>query len=431
MKPIEILLLACRAVVISIAAAMFVPGASAAAPQFKVLYNFRLSKDGGFPGAGVIADGAGNLYGTTEGGGRAYSTVYELKRPVAPGGTWTEITLHSFKDSRDGLYPQAGLVFDAMGNLYGTAPNGGSNACIGGCGTVFRLAPPAVRGGPWTFSVLYRFQGGRDGYRPYDGSLLLDGTGKIFGTTVVGGTSTQCSGFGCGTVFELTPPARSGGVWSEKVIHRFGSGIDGATPFNGLIFDRRGNLYGTARSGGSFANGVVFKLVPPASRGAAWSEDILYHFGSKAFDGLLPTCKLAFHDGGRLYGTTQSGGNGCTGGGCGTVFRLTPPADGHGAWTEDLLFSFHNVDGEEPDAGVIFDRAGNIYGTTYIGGFNGTVFRLTPQGGTWVETTLHQFTGADDGQGPVGDLIGRGRSIFGVAHAGGVSGSGTVFEVVP
>src|SRR5580704_11956322 len=144
MKPIEVLLFACWAAVISIAATVFVSDASVAATQFRVLYNFRLSTDGGFPGAGVIADGAGNLYGTTEGGGSAYSTVYELKRPVAPGGTWTEITLHSFKDARDGLYPQAGLVFDTVGNLYGTAPNGGSNACIGGCGTVFRLAPPAA-----------------------------------------------------------------------------------------------------------------------------------------------------------------------------------------------------------------------------------------------------------------------------------------------
>jgi hypothetical protein len=407
---------------------MFLPDSSAAVAQFKVIYAFRLSTDGGFPGGGVVADAAGNLYGTTEGGGNAYGTVYKLTPPSVPGA-WTEITLHSFKNASDGLYPEAGLVFDNVGNLYGTAPNGGDNACIGGCGTVFRLSPPTVRGGPWKFTVLYSFKGNRDGYRPYWGSLILDAAGNIYGTTVYGGNPAQCSGFGCGAVFELTRPIRPGRAWTERILHRFGSGSDGATPFSGLILGGRGNLYGMTQMGGAFANGVVFRLVPPVNDVGSWTEEILYQFGSRSFDGLLPTAKLVFDGAGRLYGTTQSGGNGCTGDGCGTVFRLTPPPAGHIAWTEDILHSFTNTDGEEPEVGVIFDRAGNIYSSTYIGGFNGTIFRLARQGGVWVEKTLHQFTGSDDGQGPVGDLIGRRRIIYGVTHSGGASGAGTVFEI--
>lgn len=423
--------LACVLAMLAFVLAMltFTAVSSVAAPQFRVLYNFHLASDGGFPGAGVIADRAGNLYGTTEGGGYSYSTVYRLTPPNTPGGAWTETTLHSFKASRDGLYPQAALVFDKTGSLYGTTPNGGNAACAGGCGVVFKLTPPPMPSGSWSYTVLYRFTGGSDGERPYHGRLIFDSAGNIYGMTLGGGSATQCSGFGCGTIFELEHPTRTGGAWNEKILHRFGNGSDGTTPFAGLVFNA-GNLYGCARMGGGFVNGIVFKLVPPAVKGNAWTEQVLYNFGSRTYDGLLPTSRLIFDNVGRLYGTTQSGGFGCGAGGCGTVFRLTPPASGHTAWTEDVLISFNNSDGNEVDSGVIFDSAGDLYGTTYLGSFYGNLFRLTPQGGTWIETTLHQFSG-NDGEGPVGDLIGNGHTLFGVTHDGGGFGSGAVFRIAP
>jgi uncharacterized repeat protein (TIGR03803 family) len=389
-----------------------------------------LASDGGFPGGGVIADAAGNLYGTSVGGGYAYGTVYMLTRPALPGGKWTEATLHSFKRASEGLYPESGLIFDGAGNLFGTTTEGGNSACIGGCGVAFELTKPSQPGGAWTYTVLYRFNGGSDGDRPYWGSLIRDRSGNLFGMTVGGGSSTQCSGFGCGVVFELSPPQTKGGSWSEKIIHRFGSGTDGTEPFSGLMFDRDGNLFGTTFHGGSLNVGTVFELRPPPHADMPWIEKILYAFGGQNFDATMPTSTLNLR-GGDLYGTTQNGGPICGAGGCGTVFRLKPTVGGSG-WTEEILHSFNNADGNEAETRVIFDEDGNLYSTTYLGGTGfGNVFRLQHSGNTWTETTLHQFSGGTDGSGPVGNLIGVGRAIYGVTNSGGRFGAGTVYEIAP
>src|SRR5262249_42360389 len=148
--------------------------------------------------------------------------------------------------NNDGANPQAGLIFDSSGNLYGTATGGGrASNCTGGCGVVFELSPPATAGGTWTPTLLHSFAGGAgDGANPRAG-LIADSSGNLYGTTMLGG-GTGCAGAGCGTVFELFPPATSGGTWTERLLHSFAGGAgDGSFPSSGLIFDRSGNLYGT------------------------------------------------------------------------------------------------------------------------------------------------------------------------------------------
>src|ERR1039458_4539934 len=217
---------------------------AAAQVQEQVLHSFQNDgADGVDPYAGLIFDGAGNLYGTTwQGGTYGYGTVFELT-PTA-GGTWTENVLWSFGSGTDGTSPVAGLIFDAVGNLYGTTLQGGTY----GYGTVFELTPAA--GGTWTEKVLYSFGSGTDGANPY-AVLIFDAAGNLYGTTYFGGSSDA----GNGTVFEVSPSA--GGVWTEHVLHRFGNGTDGIWPQAGLVFDAVGNLYGTTSVGGTFGWGTV------------------------------------------------------------------------------------------------------------------------------------------------------------------------------
>jgi hypothetical protein len=193
--------------------------AIAAGQQYGTLYSFKGGPDGAFPGANLIADKAGNLYGTTEAGGNGgchgqlgCGTVFELSPPPAPGGKWTESVLHLFSPDVDGINPMGGLVLDAKGNLYGTA--------WGGAGVVFELSPPAAPGGSWTETVLYSFQGGlEDGENP-TGALVLDSKGNLYGTTAMGGNNS-CNSIGCGVVFQLAPPPVPGGDWTETILHTF------------------------------------------------------------------------------------------------------------------------------------------------------------------------------------------------------------------
>ena len=346
-----------RAALAIFAAAVLMTSTWAAA-QEKVLYNFGNGTDGVAPQAGLVMDAAGNLYGTTYNGGTYnYGTVFELT--PAAGGGWTEMVLHNFNnDGVDGAYPHAGLIFDAAGNLYGTTHSGGTHnaSCSNDCGTVFELTPSA--GGTWTEKVLYDFYSIRtDGAFPAS-SLIFDGAGNLYGTTIFGGAS----GAGNGTVFELTPAA--GGTWTEQVLHSFGSGTDGAYPYAGLIFDGAGNLYGTT-SGGGTAHGTLFELTPAG--GGTWTEQVLHNFGNGT-DGAEPLASLIFDGAGNLYGTTSYGGSY----GGGTVFRFN-------AQGEVLLYSFSGTDGERPVAELILDGGGNLYGTTSGGGSEGegTVFEIT------------------------------------------------------
>ena len=391
----------------------------------KVLHNFNNNgTDGHFPSAGLILDAAGNLYGTTYvGGAYGYGMVFELT--PAAGGGWTEQVLHSFDyNGTDGGYPYAGLIFDKNGNLYGTTDVGGDLACNApyGCGTVFQLTPAA--GGGWNEKVLYSFEGNPDGADPYAG-LIFDAAGNLYGTTSYGGTYRNCR-YGCGTVFELTPAA--GGGWTETVLHSFDGNPDGANPlFGGLIFDAAGNLYGTTYQGGTYSYGTVFELTPPA--GGGWTEKVLYSFNNDGMDGVWPESGPIFDAAGNLYGTTRQGG---TYGG-GTVFELTPTPGG--GWTEQVLHYFGNgMDGVIPYAGLIFDAAGNPYGSTEGGGDygDGTVFELTPAtGGGWTEQVLHSFNGTDGYCPWTGLIFDVGGNLYGTTTGGGTYGGGTVFELTP
>jgi len=316
----------------------------------------------------MILDAAGNLYGTSiYGGTDDAGTVFELSPTV--GGGWTEKVLYSFTSIvyDDGAFPHGSLIFDAAGNLYGTTDNGGPYCFLHqGCGTVFELSPG--QGGSWSETVLYSFSGGDgtgDGANPL-GGLIFDAFGNVYGTTFGGGLHGQ------GTVFELTPTA--GGSWTESVLYSFGPLPDGQEPWAGLILDTAGNLYGTTSIGGAYTYyGTVFRLTPDGN--GSWTETLLHSFGDDK-DAADPAYVSLISDAaGNLYGTTSGGGvyNG------GTVFEFSP--DGSGGWTETLLHSFPNnrIDGYSPYAGLTFDSAGNLYGTTNYGGTyrEGTAFELS------------------------------------------------------
>jgi uncharacterized repeat protein (TIGR03803 family) len=382
-----------------------------AASKYKVLYAFKGGADGEETRGGVVFDQKGNLYGTTlAGGAGGIGTVFQLTPKAS--GRWTENVLYSFKqDGQDGNGPFAGLIFDPKGNLYGTTAGGGAN---GNYGTVFQLTPNGD--GTWSENVLHSFAG-QDGYEPSTGSLIFDQNGYLYGGTNLGGP------YGYGVVFQLIP--NGDGSWSENVLHSFGSGYDGTSPVAPLIFDQTGNLYGTAYSGGQTGGGIAFQLTP---NGQGWNENVLYSFSeSKGGGGALPTAGLIFDGAGNLYGTASADGadNG------GTVFELSP--DGKGGWTEQALYTFKGKDGESPYAGLIFDKAGNLYGTTFKGGVYGygVVFKLTPNGnGGWTETVLHSFRdrpGANPWASLVFDSAGN---LYGTTAGTGKT-KGCVFEITP
>jgi uncharacterized repeat protein (TIGR03803 family) len=333
--------------------------------------------------------------------------------------------LYKFKGSgsQDGSHPYAGLIFDATGNLYGTTTDGGLRVCIYGntCGTVFKLAPNPD--GSWTERVLYLFHGA-DGAWPFAG-VVLDAAGSLYGTTRQGGFCYN--GAGCGTVFKLTP--NSDGSWSESVLYNFQGAPDAEIPDAGLVFDSAGNLYGTTEGGGTYGYGTVFKLAPNPD--GSWSESVLYSFQGPAGDGFWPWAGLVFDASGNLYGTTERTDAYHSGG----VFKLAPNPDG--SWTKSELYSFEEGTGEcWPYGNVILDAAGNLYGTT-AGDFyepsysSGTVFKLTPKpDGSWKRTKLHVFRGAD-GAAPYAGLIFDGAgNLYGTTSAGGAHDSGTVFKLI-
>jgi uncharacterized repeat protein (TIGR03803 family) len=437
-----------------VAVMVFVLASTASAEwKEKVLYSFQGVPDGAVPTGALVFDKAGNLYGATGDGGASTcdgpgqcGTVYQLAPPAKNGGAWTETVLHVFKGHayNDGATPEGGLVIDQAGNLYGTTGYGGSGPCtlLGGavgCGTVYELSPPAKQGDPWTETVLYSFQGSKDGFVGF-GDLVFDTAGNVYGATLFGGgKGTTCNslyGGQCGTVFKLSPPKQKGGKWTEKVLHRFAGGMDGANPNGGLVLDSKGSVYGTTYAGGGKDWGTVFQLKPSNQKGGAWSERMIHRFqGSQ--DGVNPAAGLTFGSDGDLYGTTLTGGRG---GGGGTVFRLTPPTKNSGLWKKVILYGFRGTnDGVDLEAALVVDSKGNLYGTALdSGGTFGTVFRLTPptqKGGTWTFNLLYGFQGVPDGGQPSARLIfDNNGNLYGTTQAGGngqacQGGCGAVFRV--
>jgi len=279
-----------------------------------------------------------------------------------------------------------------------------------------------TRAAAQTDSLLHSFNNnGKDGTNPR-GGLLADADGNLYGTTYTGGV------YNYGTVFELSP--KTGGGWTAKVLHSFKEdGSDGGYPEGTLIFDSAGNLYGTTDSGGTDSEGTAFELSPAA--GGKWTEKILWNFG---LSGGFPAAGMIFDAAGNLYGTTAAGG---TYGG-GTVFELSPGTGG--TWTATTLHSFTfntTTDGYFPLSSVLLDSAGNLFGTTYVGGTygTGTAFELTPgAGGIWTETVLYNFNNGNNGStdpnsidaGLIADAAGN---LYGTGFNGGDYNSGGVFEL--
>jgi hypothetical protein len=413
--------------------------------QEKVLYSFQGGANGSVPAGGVVFDKAGNLYGVTFDG-----VVFQLTPPVQKSRAWTENILYVFQgvSKRDGSTPSGGLVIDSAGNLYGVTAYGGTGNCVllgnlVGCGTVYEISPPKEKGGAWKETILYSFPTAKEGYLP-NGDLVFNGGGNLYGATTFGGTKgTTCNNFfggQCGTVFELIPPKSKGGKWTEKVLHSFASGTDGANPNGGLVWDGKGNVYGTTFGGGDESGecgtlgcGTAFEIKPPTTKGGAWKEKMLYRFHGQ--DGANPAAGVVFGNNNNLYGTVSAGAFS----GNGAVFCLAPTSRG-GLWKENVLYRFSDSsDGTSPQGTLVFDTSGDLYGSALGGGTHrGVVFRLTPpkRGNSWPLTVLYNFMGSPDGDHPTAALIFDSEgNLYSTTEWGGTGqcqgGCGTVFEIGP
>lgn len=333
----------------------------------------------------------------------------------ARAGSTTEV-IYSFSESPDAEYPSTDLVFDDDGNLYGTGVLGGTI----GAGAVFRLSPS---NDGWSETVLYSFTSGADGGQPY-GGVTLDDDGNIYGTAVVGGsTSGVCVEDGCGVVWRLT---NVGGRWDQSVIHEF-NGADGVGPGGPVVFDALGNLYGMTAIGGEFGLGVVYQLVPDAS--GDWALNVIHNFTGGDDGSSGSAGRLLIDENRTIYGVATVGGTY----GVGVVFKLTPVD--RGPWAQTALHAFKGEpQGALPYGGLVRDAFGNFYGTTYYGGTegDGTVFKLAFANGNWYARVLHSFLDGGDGAYPIGYLVfGPGGRLYGTTSEGGAAGIGTVFMLAP
>jgi uncharacterized repeat protein (TIGR03803 family) len=411
------------ALVVTIALLLTLLLAPVAQAQFSVIHNFTNGGDGATPYGGLTMDPAGNLYGTASAGGaNGDGTVYKMS---FRGSNWILTPLYAFQNGADGNTPTSGVARASNGVLYGSAFSGGAY----GVGTVFKLTPPPTVGSsalaPWKETTLYSFTGSSDGANPdmIGGRLALDHAGNLYGTALNGGDLSCPSGIsGCGTVFQLSP---SNGGWTESTLHTFlGSPNDGATPYGDVILDTAGNVYGMTISGGSnnppTGFGTLFQLTPS---GSGWSGTILWNFcgPSSCLDGANPSGGLVLDASGNLYGASYN-----------AVLELVKSG---GGFSGNLLYTSLCC---YPNGNLIWDGAGNLYGTNAIGGAfgYGNVFELSPSGGQyWTYTSLYDFTGGSDGGEPFGTLVfDAAGDLYGTASMGGSGGScsggcGVVFKI--
>jgi uncharacterized repeat protein (TIGR03803 family) len=377
--------------------------------------------------------------------------------PQAQAQTFSVI--HNFTGGKDGANPLSGFLL-AGGNLFGTASSGGSS----GLGVVFwiktttgqetvlheftggadganpegklisfggNLYGTTTAGGAHNAgtvyqitvkgakeTVLYSFTGKADGASPVAG-LTLDKAGNLYGTTTAGGAN------GNGAVFELQVPTVAGGAWTEKVLYSFGTGTDGSDPVAGVTFDGSGNLYGTTSAGGTYTYGTVFQLTPSTPN---WKETILHHFELQA-DGGVPYAGLTL-SGKNLFGASTDGGAGGSSGG-GTVFELTPISGG--GWKFNVIYSLAGWGISGPFRNLLLS-SGKIFGTTHCDGANdaGTVYELTNSGGVWSYKSLYVFTGSTDGLFLFSNLVSDTEgNLYGTTNGGGANGYGVAFKVTP
>jgi uncharacterized repeat protein (TIGR03803 family) len=324
----------------------------------------------------------------------------------------TTKVIYTFAGGKDGEYLDTDLVTDSAGNIYGSTVQGGD---FGG-GTVFQLSPS---GTGWTHTVLYSFTGGKDGGEPYKG-VTLDPQGNVYGTAVTGGAGS-CDG-GCGVAFKLT---NSGGTWTQSVIHTFTGGNDGSGPGSGLTFDPHGNLYGMTPTGGADSLGVIYQLKPQTN--GAWKLNVIHTFTGGVDGSTGSAGRMILDRAGNLYGVATFGGAN----GHGVAFELTRTQTG---WTLLPLYAFMDQpDGASPYGGLIFDKAGNLYGTTYYAGVNdvGTVYKLTHANGAWSESVLYSFKGGTDGSSPISTLVSDAAgNLYGTTSDGGTGcACGVIFKL--
>jgi len=355
--------------------------------------------------------------------------------------TAKENILYNFTGSADGGSPQAGLVHDRFGNLYGTTSRGGAGRCFGlGCGTVFQLKQNGD--GSWTKNTIHTFSGDDEGGVPV-GTLAIDSKGNLFGVTEQGGMGPCDSvlGGGCGVVYALSP--KNDGSWAFHLIYTFshpGSVDDGAYPDAGVIVDKQDNLYGTTEFGGSFVCdcGIVYKLSPNAGQ---WKETVLYSFvgiSQGGSDVSFPTGPVTLDANGNIFGTGSGGGDVLCDLGCGGVFLLAP--NGDGPYDEQVLHIFEGgSDGSEPETGLTLDPTGNIFGTTAFGGGGtgcangdngcGTIFKMTPSNGDYQFQIIFSFAGPN-GYAPFGELLRDAKgNLYGTTEGGGTANAGVGFRL--
>jgi uncharacterized repeat protein (TIGR03803 family) len=376
------------------------------AQTFTVLHSFGgYHGNGAGPYAGVTFDRAGNLYGTTQGGGENDDgEAYKLSRR---GSGWVYSNLFSFTIS-GGYFPAAKISIGPDGSLYTTATSGGAN----GSGSIIRLRPPATFCATvqctWDATVLHSFSYSTDGSYPTN-SLNFDAAENFYGTTSAGGPA------GVGTVYKMTS---SQGSWTFSLLSDFAD-TGAGNPYGGVVPDQDGNLYG---AGYASYPGTIFEVTNTGS------TQVLHYFDRS--DGIDPFYGVVLDNQGNIYGETAFGGMNGEGG---TVFELSPSGD---SWTFNLLYSFPGVinNGTIGAGALSMDAQGNLYGTTFgNGAYNfGTVFKLSPSENGWIYTDLHDFTGGDDGCAPWSDVVMDSQgNLYGTASSCGAGTGGTVWEITP
>jgi uncharacterized repeat protein (TIGR03803 family) len=384
------------------------------ADKITLLNSFSAYGKGGFAVNGTLAmDSSGNLYGAAgEGGLVNGGTIFELSPQES--GHWNFQVIFQCDSNPGCENPIGSLAIDQAGNLYGATE----------FGQIFELSNNGS--GTWTATSIYNLAG--DGTAP--GPVIIDTAGNLYGVNAQGGANNL------GFVFELSLVS---GTWVLTDLHDFaGPDGSGCCTLSSLIMDSVGNLYGTTPKGGSSTAcpsgcGVVFEL---SNNSGTWSETVLHSFSNT--DGALPEGPLTMAAEGKLFGSVENGGPE----GFGAVFELLSQS---GGWKFGIVHSFRGGnDGAYPDAPLVIDSAGNLYGTTSSGGGGGdlctlgtssgcgTAFELTYSGTSWHKTLLHAFTGAvDDGAFPQGLISGGQSDLFGLASEGGREGWGATYELTP
>jgi len=400
---------------------MTITAQTAQGQAYTVLHNFSGQADGANPWGTPLLDPQGNLYGTTSRGGNingfvcgsyGCGTVYKLRRA---GSGWILTTLYTFGvgGENDGSGPLGQLARDSSGLIYGTTVAGGQYEAWGGGGTLFKLTPqpraPVSVMAPWMETQLWSFPSGSN-MRPYS-DLTMDSAGNLYGTTF-GGVDWF------GTIYVLAPPYNERSFYT---LYRFTGGADSGKPYAGVVVGPDGMLYGTTSHSdvGAWC-GVVYQMPP-----YQWAAlTVLYTF-TDGDDGCNPVAGVTFDQSGNLYGSTYTGRSRPGG----VVFKLSP---GNSGWTYSVIYSFAGTGG--PRERLLIDSAGNLYGTTERDGpYNyGSVFKLTPVSGGWSYTSLHDFTGGKDGAYPEAGLVRDSNgNLYGAASAGGIFGGGVVFQIRP